>query len=87
MKNYDGILILEPEDTFLTFEGDRSFRKIKGGDRVVYEARTVIAKTHEGKLFCLKSRNLDPSSYSQEMLRNIVNNCENKFDNRVLLMS
>jgi hypothetical protein len=86
MKNYDGILILEPEDTYVTFEGDRSFRQIKGGDRVMYEARTVIAKTHSGTLTCLKSRNLDPSSYSQEMLRNIVNNCENKFDNRLLLM-
>jgi hypothetical protein len=86
MKNYDGILILEPEDTYMTFEGDRSFRKIKGGDRVVYEARTVIAKTHEGKLFCLKSRNLDPSSYSQEMLRNIVNNCEDPIEINLLLM-
>jgi hypothetical protein len=86
MKNYDGILILEPEDTYLTFDGDRSFRHIKGGNKPLYDARTVISKTYEGKLVCMKSRNLDPSSYSQEMLRNIVNNCENKFDNRVLLM-
>ena len=87
MKNYDGILILEPEDTYLTFDGDRSFRHIKGGNKPLYDARTVIAKTYEGKLYCLKSRNLDPSSYSHEMLRNIVNNCENKFDNRILLMT
>jgi hypothetical protein len=86
MKNYDGILILEPEDTYLTFEGDRSFRKIKGRERVLWEPRTVIAKTYEGTLVCMKSRNLDPSSYSQEMLRNIVNNCEGKFEERLLLM-
>jgi len=86
MKNYDGILILEPEDTYMTFEGDRSFRHIKGGNKPLYDARTVIAKTHEGTLVCMKSRNLDPSSYSQEMLRNIVNNCEDPIEINLLLM-
>ncbi len=86
MKNYDGILILEPEDTYLTFDGDRSFRHIKGGNKPLYDARTVIAKTYEGKLACLKSKNLDPSSYSQEMLRNIVNKCEGMIDVNLLLM-
>jgi hypothetical protein len=86
MKNYDGILILEPEDIYLTFDGDRSFRQIKGGNKPLYEARTVITKSYSGILTCIKSRTLDPSSYSQEMLRNIVNYCEGMIDVNLLLM-
>ena len=86
MKNYNGILVLEPEDTYTTIDGNRSFRHIRGGNKPLYEARTVIAKTYSGILTCMKSRNLDPSTYTQEMLRNIVNNCEGKFEERLLLM-
>jgi hypothetical protein len=86
MKNYDGILILEPEDIYLTFDGDRSFRQIKGGNKPLYDARMAIAKTYEGKLVCMKSKNLDPSTYTQEQLRNTVNKCENIFDVNLLLM-
>jgi len=86
MKNYDGILILEPGDVITMYDGNRSFRHIRGGNKPLYDARMVIAKTYEGKLVCMKSRNLDPSTYTQEQLRNIVNNCEGKFEERLLLM-
>jgi len=88
MKNYDGILILEPEDTYMSSgPKDEKRLSIRGGIRPVYEAIMVIAKMFSGELLCLKSRERSLNSYTQEELQEIIDCCENGFDNRLLLTS
>ncbi len=82
MKNYNGILVLEPEDTYTSPSG----LCIRGGDRPLYGASMVIAKTHKGELICIKSRERIPNSYSQTELQEIVDLCENPIDMNLLLM-
>jgi hypothetical protein len=87
MKNYDGILILEPEDTYTSFGPDGENRlSIRGGMRPMYEATMVIAKRFSGELLCLKSRDRYENGYSQEELQETIDRCEGGFDKRVLLM-
>jgi hypothetical protein len=87
MKNYDGILILEPEDTFSSIGTYGEPRlSIRGGERPLYGATTVIAKTYSGELQCLKSRERSQIGYSQSELQEIVDHCENHIEINLLLM-
>ena len=83
MKIYDGILILEPDDTYTSPSG----LCIRGGDQPLYEAVMAIVKTHKGELICMKCRERIPNSYSQAELREIVDSCENPFDERRILLN
>lgn len=87
MKNYDKILILDPEDTYTQpISATESRLKIRGGQHHLYGANMVIAKTYEGFFKCFKCRENDPNSYSQSELQEIVNRCENPIDVNLLLM-
>lgn len=87
MKSYDGILILEPEDTYQQpISATESRLKIRGGKHHLYGANIVIAKTYEGFFKCFKSRERVPNSYSQTELQEIVDRCENPIDVNLLLM-
>lgn len=87
MKNYNGILILEPEDTYQQpISATESRLSIRGGSIHLYEAVMAIVKKSDGWLLCLKSRDRTPNSYSQAELQEIVNNCENPIDVNLLLM-
>ena len=87
MKNYDGILIAEHDETHLKAISATEFRlEISGNHRSVMDANMVIAKTREGFLVCLKSRERVHNSYTQAELQEIVDVCENGFDLRLLLM-
>ena len=88
MKTYDGILILEPEDTYLTLTPSRgNSLSIRGGSKPLYEATMAIAKKSDGWMFCLKSRERDHNSYSQAELREIVDRYENPVDERIILLN
>jgi hypothetical protein len=87
MKNYDGILILEPEDTYNKMVSEGSYElTIRGGNQPLYGANMVIAKRYLGDLTCLKSRERSQISYTQSELREIVDRCENPIDMNLLLM-
>ncbi len=87
MKNYNGILVLEPEDTYMQpISAMESRLKIHRWHPHLYEASMVIAKTYEGYLKCMKSRERVPNSYSQAELQEIVDLCENPIDVNLLLM-
>lgn len=89
MKTYDKILILEPEDTYNSPYDTYTYPSalcIRGGDQPLYEATMAIAKTHNGELICIKSRERIPNSYSQSELQEIVDLCENPIDMNLLLM-
>jgi hypothetical protein len=88
MKNYNGILILEPEDTYQQpISATESRLSIRGGPKPLYEAVMAIAKKSDGWLFCLKDRERDPNSYSQAELQEIVNRYENPVDERIILLN
>lgn len=87
MKNYDGILIVEPEETHLKAISATEFRlAVSGNPRPVMDANMVIAKTQEGFLVCLKSKEKDNCDYTQAELQEIVDVCETEFDLKLLLM-
>ena len=87
MKNYNGILILEPEDTYTQpISATESRLAIRGGQHHLYGANMVIAITYEGFFKCFKSRDRTPNSYSQAELQDIVDRCENPIDVNLLLM-
>lgn len=83
MKNYNGTLILEPEDTYTSPSG----LCLRGGTQPIYKAYMVISKTHKGELICMKCRERVPNSYSQAELQEIVDRCENPIDERLLFLN
>ena len=87
MKNYDGILILEPEDTYnkTISEGVYVLSIREGNYKPLMNANMVIAKRYSGDLTCLKSRDRAENDYTQSELREIVDLCENPLDQRILL--
>ena len=87
MKNYDGILILEPDDTYnKTISEGVYVLAIRGGNyKPLMNANMVIAKRYSGDLTCLKSRDRAENDYTQSELREIVDLCENPLDQRILL--
>ena len=87
MKNYDGILILEPEDTYnkTISEGVYVLSIREGNYKPLMDANMVIAKRYSGDLTCLKSRDRAENDYTQSELREIVDLCENPLDQRILL--
>jgi hypothetical protein len=88
MKNYNGILILEPEDTYQQpISAVESRLSIRGGSKPLYEAIMVIAKTYEGYLMCMKCRERSPIGYTQAELQEIVDRCENSIDERLLFLN
>lgn len=88
MKNYDGILILEPEDTYNKTISDGVYvLSIREGNyKPLMNANMVIAKRYSGDLTCLKSKERSENGYTQSELQEIVNCCENGFDERLLLI-
>jgi len=87
MKNYDGILILEPEDTYTQpISATESRLVIREDSKPLYGATMAIAKTYEGFFKCLKSSERLKDGYTQSELQEIVDRCENEFDLRLLLM-
>lgn len=88
MKFYDRILILEPEDTYMSVGlRDENRLLIRGGSyKVLYEATMAIAKRSDGSLVCLKSREKSSDSYTQAELQDIINECEKPFDEPLILM-
>lgn len=83
MKSYDGILILEPDDTYTSPSG----LCLRGGTQPIYKAFMVIAKTRKGELICMKCRERVPNSYSQSELQEIVDRYENPVDERIILLN
>lgn len=86
MKNYGGILILEPEDSYLSLGSSGESLSIRGGSKPLYSAIMAIAKKSDGKLVCLKSKEKLKGDYTQAELQEIVDICENGFDLRLLFM-
>lgn len=88
MKNYNGILILEPEDTYTSITCFDDHRlSVRGGSKPLYEAVMAIAKKSDGQLICMKCRERVPNSYSQAELKEIVDRCENPIDKRLLFLN
>ena len=89
MKSYDGILILEPEDTYNSPSTPSGIciRGGRGGTQLLYKSYMVIVKTHKGELICIKSRERIPNSYSQAELQEIVDRYENPVDKRIILLN